>query len=341
MALLFMDGFDVGDFALKWTSHGNVASNTTTRFSSGRSMNTPNSTSGSFFGSVMRYIPASSKIFLGVAFNPAALLDGTKEIIALFGDSGTTEHLSLITKASGAIALYRGSPSGTLLATSSAGQLIAAGWVYIEVSATIADSGGTCVVRVNGVEVINFTGGTKNAGTNSTIDAVQLAGYTLANTSNVLWDDFYLCDDTGSVNNTFLGDVRVQTLLPTGAGASTQFTPSVGSNWDNVNDAPYVSTTYNSSATVGNRDTYAMSDLLSGTGTVFGVQDNLLALKSDAGTASIKAAIKSGGTVYYDSTVSLGTALGATEAVREVDPATSAAWTVTNVNALEFGAEVA
>ncbi len=47
-------------------------------------------------------------------------------------------------------------------------------------------------------------------------------------------DDLTFCDSTGSAPyDGFLGNVRVQALLPAGAGASTQFTPSTGSdpNW--------------------------------------------------------------------------------------------------------------
>jgi hypothetical protein len=326
MALLFIDGFDVGDVALKY-SPGNIPTSTTTRFGYGRAV------SGGNGQACRKLIPATVNPIVGVAFMPLTSLSANP-FLALYGDAGATTHLTLGLNVSGQIVLKCGA---TVLATGST-LLILNAWRYVEISATINDTTGSVVVRVDNVVDISFTGDTKNGGTNTTIDAVTVLAPT---GSSGAFDDLYICDTNGSVNNTFLGDVRVQTLLPTGAGASTQFTPSVGSNWDNVNDTPYVSTTYNSSATVGNGDTYAMGDLLSGTGTIFGVQDNILALKSDAGAASIKAAIKSGATVYYDTAVALGTTLGASVAVRETDPATSAAWTSTNLDAVEFGAEVA
>jgi hypothetical protein len=346
MALLFMDGFDVGDADAKWTYMGTAGaphqgSIATTRFGVGRSLTTNASSSG-IYSLCRKDFPASSKIIMGIAKVSLSGITSTRAEILLKGDGGGTPHLSLRTNSDGSVSLYRGDLA-TLLATSAIGLVSIGTWSYWEISATVADSGGRCIVRLNSnpTPIIDFTGDTKNGGTNATIDALSLGSGTAGNSYAFYWDDCYICNDTGSVNNDFLGDVRVQTVLPTAAGASTQFTPSVGSNWDNVNDAPYVSTTYNSDSVSGHRDTYAMADLLSGTGTIFGVQDNILALKSDAGAASIKAAIKSGGTVYYDSAVTLGTALGSSVAVREVDPATSAAWTVTNVNALEFGAEVA
>jgi len=325
MALLFMDGFDVSDAVLKWTTTGTPTFAVATRFGTGKAM-----TSGG--NNYVRAFPASSQVFVGSACWWS--VSGTRTLWTLQGDLGATSHLVLQVTSVGALQVTCG---GTVIATSAAGVISLNIWAYVEMSATISDTVGTVEVRVNGVPVATFTGDTKNAGTNTTFDTLSLAG--------VAWfgsyDDLYVCNSTGSVNNTFLGDVRVQTLLPTAAGASTQLTPSVGSNWDNVNDTPYVSTTYNSDSVSGHRDTYAIGDLLSGTGTIFGVQDNILALRSDAGAASIKAALKSGATVYYDSTVSLITALGVSSAVRETDPATSAAWTPTNVNALEFGAEVA
>jgi hypothetical protein len=155
------------------------------------------------------------------------------------------------------------------------------------------------------------------------------------------YDDFYVCDNSGSApNNTFLGDVRVQTLLPTGAGASTQWTPSVGNNWDNVNDAPYSAATYNSANAAGLRDTYAMSDVNSATDTIFGVQANLLALKTDSGSANVKHVVRSGGTDYSGADRVLSTSLASYVAVREVDPATSVAWDNAGINAVEFGMEV-
>ena len=44
-------------------------------------------------------------------------------------------------------------------------------------------------------------------------------------------DDLYICDGTGSApHNTFLGDCRVDTLLPTADGTAQQWTPSTGTH---------------------------------------------------------------------------------------------------------------
>src|SRR5262249_10906170 len=127
-------------------------------------------------------------------------------------------------------------------------------WYYLEIGATVATSGGTATVRVDGKTVISFTGNTKTAGTLHSTDAVSW-GFWSPSLTTYSADDLYVCDATGTTNNNFLGDVRIQSLLPNGAGASTQFTPTgSGTNYLNVNDVPDVATTYNSSSTVGDRD---------------------------------------------------------------------------------------
>lgn len=341
MALLWIDGFDIADMSIKYSgtssATGSQSTTTTTRFNTGRHFST-----NGVNQFIKKTITPASKVITGFAFaGQTGQINSNVSFLVVYGDTGATAHLSLRLLSDGSVRLHLGD-AGTVLATSAPLSLRAVGkWSYIELSGTVADSGGRAIVRVDGVTVIDFTGDTKNGGTSTAIDTVRLQGdYTVDCT---FFDDWYICDGTGVVNNDFLGDVRVQTLLPTGAGSSTQLTPTgVANNWDNVNDNPANTGTYNSDSVSGHRDTYAMADLNAYTGTVFGVQDVIMANRSDSGAANIKAALRSGGTVYYDATQNLGTSVSAyAAALREADPATSAAWTVANVNALEFGAEIA
>ncbi len=91
--------------------------------------------------------------------------------------------------------------------------------------------------------------------------------------ATVDFDDLYVIDDQGSHNTSFLGDCRIETLFPNGAGASSQWTPNSGTNYSRVNEVfTDQDTSYVSTAGVGNRDSYAMGDLSSLPATVFGVQ---------------------------------------------------------------------
>jgi hypothetical protein len=194
-------------------------------------------------------------------------------------------------------------------------------------------------VRINGVEVINFTGDTRNGGTSTNIDMVTVARP--ASGGNSRFDDFYICDTVGSApHNTFLGELRINTLVPIAAGSDTGFTPSTGANYTTVDELPYSATDYVSAITPGTRDLYTMSDV-AGSYTVLGVQNNVIAKKTDAGAISIKPAIKSGGTIYYGSPTVLQTADKTITDPRAVNPATSSAWSVGSVNSLESGMEIA
>jgi hypothetical protein len=332
VALLDIDGFDAGDHSLKWANpNGSPASVTTTRYGVGRSVNV-----GGSLTSLSKYFTASAKIVIGFAYGLAITSGG--DIIRLYGDGGATAHLSLRWTSSTVFALFRGA---TQLATATLTNPIIPIWYYIEISATIDDTVGAVEVRVNGSTVMTFTGDTKNGGTANTIDAISIS--TAGTSAGNCYDDMYVLNGTGSAPyNDFLGEVRVYTTVPSGAGASTQWTPSAGTNFGAVDDIPYSAADYVSTSTSGNRDTYAMGDVLSGIGTVYAVRTTAIAKKSDAGVASLKVVDRSGGTNYYGPTTALNAGdTSVPGAIRTVDPATSAAWTVSGVNALEAGVELA
>jgi len=154
-------------------------------------------------------------------------------------------------------------------------------------------------------------------------------------------DDFYICDQTGSTNNDFLGDVRVDTLLPNGEGTHLDFTPSTGTtHYQLVDEAAPNTTDYNESGTAGQRDSYAMQDLASVTGSIKGVQVAGAILKDDVGARSIKVGVRAGGTTSVGSTQALATTQIYYTAVHETNPSTSTAWTEAGVNGAEAAFEI-
>lgn len=328
MALLLFDGFEAGDYAMKWRATGAHTLSSPGRFGQGSYLRFASNGTLAY-----DLATAANKVFIGVAMGCTTIDTSNRVQLSVWGDTGSTQHL-MVTLVPSGIRLYRGATLiGSYVTTINPSQLY-----YIEMSATIADAGGTCQIRYNGQLVIDFTGDTKNGGTNTTIDTVLF----LANgTTNPLLDDFYLCDDTGSApHNNFLGDIRVQTIVPNGAGSSTQFTPASGANYTNVDELPYSAGDYVSSSNVGDRDMYTMSDI-SNTTTIYGIQNNVIAKKTDASALSLKPAVKSGATLSYGSSVVLSANDINIRNVRTVDPNTSATWTQAAINALEAGFEVA
>jgi hypothetical protein len=289
---------------------------------------------------IRKTITAAGEVFAGIGFKAAALA-ASKYVLSFWGDANTTQHISVVLNAAGLVEVRRGNNSGTLLATGTT--MVPAGvWTYLEARVTIADSGGIVKIRLNGAaaDEINFSGDTKNAGTNSTIDAVTFSGASAADN----FADWYILNTAGSQNITWLGDVAVRTLVPTGDGTSSGLTGSDGdsiANWQNVDELPASGADFNGSATSGLRDTYALADLPASVTTVFGVVVAASLFKSDAGSGAAKIVTRSGGTNYAPNTYTLNTTPTEYVELQEVDPATAVAWTPSGVNALEVGMEVA
>ena len=227
--------------------------------------------------------------------------------------------------------------SSTLLGISSR-QIAMNSWTYVEWKVTIDGTTGSFEVRVNGDTYISASGvNTRGQTTNNWANMITFP----VNYNYLLIDDIYVVDTTGSINNDFLGDIRVATLLPSGAGSNTTWTPSTGANYACVdetlinNDTDYVSTTV-----VGNIDTYAYADLPANTTAVKGVQTNLGIRKDDAGYRQACAVVRSGGTNYPATAVGLSDSYVYQSDMWETDPATGVAWTPTGVNNMEAGAKV-
>lgn len=221
--------------------------------------------------------------------------------------------------------------------------LAAGAWNYIEVRALNSATVGVLEIKVNGVTWLTVTGNTRQGG--GDYKAFGLGGAPGVFTSSLAvdFDDFYLCNASGTTNNTWLGDVRVDTLRPNGAGSNTQLaaTPA-GNNWDRVNEADTDLNDYVQSTALGQRDTYQYSDLPAmTTPSVLGVQVVSVARKTDAGAANIKNLVKSGATVYQAAAVPLLLQANTHLSIWEVNPNGGVAWTESAVNAAEFGVEAA
>lgn len=341
MTIAYLDGFDVGDFASRWTYSNTgitVTAATDTPFAFGKCLHRASQSGSGNSSSLKRPLTAMATFVCGFWFRVGTLGAATNCIVAqIYGDAGAVIHTGLMVEnASGVIKLFRGT-TATILATAT-DALVSNQWYYIEWKATIADSGGLGVVKINGVTEINFSGDTKNAGTATNIDAIQLWGTSGTNPAMDI-DDLVVMNGLGSVNNDFLGQRRVQTLSPNAAGNDSGLTITGSANhYANVTDQN--TATWNASSVATTRDSYALPDLVSGTASVDGIQTIMAAQNSDAGAGSMKAVVRSGGTNYYDTTQALTASIVFSYGVRENDPATSAAWTPSGVNALQVGAEV-
>lgn len=298
-------------------------------------------------GTLSKTIPGGSKnvIIVGMAITrPNVLLGG----LTLFSISeGTSNPPNLIEQvrvelntALGTLRVMRGVTvlgNGTTVIPS-------ASFVYIELKVLISATVGTVALRINGKTELNLTNQNTLGGGNTNIDSLTLYSDGQGNINpETSFDDLYICDTLGAQNFDFLGDVRIQALLPTGIGATSAWTPVGAVNgWQCVAEVPNDGdTTYISSATPGQRDTFVTADLTSVAGIVKGVQVNLVARKDDAGSRTVQGLMRQGVTNYDIGAVAT---IAATYAMysspQELNPATGVAFTVAEINADEFGVDM-
>ena len=342
MALLFVDGFDhyvTADISKKYNSTSSspaISAGNGRRGTAGIAAFTTNT-------GVIKNFTASSSWVMGCSLKVGALPSATNwaTIFALF-DAGNRQ-CELRVNPDGTLQVTRFNVAvtgGTSVATLSVGTTY-----YIEWKVTIANSiaANSCKVRVDGVDVITVTAGQDLQDTgNSTANQLRLGNVNSSASmgSSTYADDFYVCDQTGSVNNDFLGDVRVDTLLPNGEGNHLDFTPSTGtSHYQLVDESSPNTTDYNESGTAGQRDSYAMQDLSTSSGAIKGVQVLGAILKDDAGARSIKVGVRAGGTTTVGSSQTLATTQAYYSAVHETNPTTATTWTEAGVNGAEAAFE--
>lgn len=211
-------------------------------------------------------------------------------------------------------------------------------WGYIEWATFIDNTVGTSCVQLNGAVMDINVSGVDTQGQAANNGTRYEFGHDVGGNPQGDFDDIYV--RTGATLGTgfFLGDVRVRAVYPDGAGASTQWTPDSGTNFERVdettndNDTSYVET-----ATVTERDSYTFGDVPTDA-TIFGITLVATATRVTSGN-TVTPYARVGGTNYD------GTATATQVAVYKpslpslflVSPDTSVAWTATEVNASEFG----
>lgn len=332
-----MGGFNTAQLNRKWdTVSANASVNATGGRRSGPSLRFNNWNSDT-----RKILDNQSNWIIGFAFKCSALPAVNTQLIMGVLDTGSSTQASIGVMSTGQIRAFRDwPPGGQTLGTSTA--VITPGtFCYLEVKFVIHDTLGSVEVRKDGATILNVT----NVDTKQTANAFAgtiLWPVTSGNESVTLdYDDIYVCDGNGTTNNNFLGDLRIDSVFPNGVGNSSGWTPSAGSNWQNVDDDPSNDDTdYNASGVPGVKDTYAFPDIPPTVGNVVAVAHNITVRKDDSLTHTFRDVVRRGGTDYPGTTkTATGSYVMYTE-IKETDPSTSAAWTIANLNLAEFGAEV-
>lgn len=308
------------------------------------------------------HIPHTPDSMMILAFRFKFSAFGQGPICTFYGDTGDNSNgnriISVTIDTLGAISLFKGwrTYDNSWRAAKSANGLISPGeWHHIQVKLTVtgfSDGGNTisydCIIKLNDVEIINCSD------TTALYDGVgiinKLGPFWVVGGTTCFYGDLYIVDSQGT-DNDFLGDLAGIAVFPIGVGATSNFAPSVATdNWQLVDDTlPDEDSTFVSSDTVGDLDTYEYPDIVLPSGSeIISIQNNIYAKKDNAGSRSIAGACRSGGTNYIGLDdhptdgvgVSLGNSYRYEKQNLNMDPATGVHWTQSGYNAAEFGEKV-
>jgi hypothetical protein len=333
MALLWIDGFDhyASGQQLRFYDE---ASGT---FSPSTSIKRTGSQSVALDGSshISKYVNNAPTLIVGAAlyFNSGTYTDPVNGYLVKFFDL-TTEQCNVKLGQNGRILLYRGS---TMLDQTDILVYPLQKWFYFEVKITFATNG-SWTVRINKQIVRSVSGINTIQSSNSYANKIEISAGSQSSSNPIYWDDYYICDTTGTYNNDFLGDIKVVTVYPNAEGSLLQWTPSSGTtHYTLVDEAtPNDDTDYLYTSTVGATETANFQDV-SLVGSIAGIMHVACIRKDDAGTRTAALICKIGSNVYEGNEISIGNSYTFLKQIREVDPSTGLPWSITGFNAAEFG----
>lgn len=253
-----------------------------------------------------------------------------------FQDNNAGSQVQIRLDTSGTISAWQGVFAGALLGMSSGPVVPAKAYTHVEAAVFCATSGGSVEVRVNGVTVISATGVNTNPTGYGSL--AQVAGQTTFSDSGFQLDDLFAWNGDGVLNNDFLGDKKVYTVVPNADTAQADWTPSSGSaGWAMISNIPPVdASNYIQAENAGELSVFGLGNL---PGTVVSIAGVVIATrmwKTDAGSSHVTPGMLSESANADGDNHSITSAPTYWHDVFEVDPATGALWTVAGFNAADY-----
>lgn len=332
MSLLWLDSFDdrTSNFHLRYDANSGGGSLLTTSGRTGNGVNKPTTTAIY----IEKTVPPGPTFIQGVAVKPT--INTVLTTLLEFMD-GATSQIYVRNNADTTISVVNG--SGAVLGTTTVAQAFVTNvFQYLEFKATIHNTAGAYELRVNGVTLLSAINVNTRNSANNQATAVRLR-WSDNGSGGTNWDDYYICNALGTVNNDFLGAIKIECKFPSAPGTTTGWTPTgAAANWDCVNDtAPNGDTDYVSAAIAGTKDTNALQDMTATAGTVVGLNVHIQARKDDLNPRQIATVVRTGGTDYTGPTVTMNSTYTDSSAIWENNPNTSSPWSLADVNGMEAG----
>jgi hypothetical protein len=341
--LLHIDGFDSYSTSsdltqLEYTTIGPGMQFSTTggRFGGGTIIaNSPGTDNNPVY--LVKTLPYSpSEIWMGIAILSPGYNVNTG-IFSIISSSGV-EAVITYNPGTGVWSAWRGSGSELL---ASAGLNIGNNsWHWVDFHYIMSTSVGVMEIWVDGTQIVNLTGANTTQNSYTVFPTVSLACSSMNSAMN--FDDWYILDTNGSINNTRLGDSRIETLHPSSDAGPNNGTPSTaGPHYLMVNELQW--NTSNSivlTGTSGQEELFGMTSLLTTPMTIHGVRVLATSAKTDAGSLTANTIVSSNSIVAAGNTSALSTTFIHTWNIFETDPSTSNAWIYTAINSMDCGFKI-
>jgi len=231
----------------------------------------------------------------------------------------------------------------TTLGTSAALVITENSWHSFELKLVTNDSTGSYEIRIDDTDVLSDSGVDTRQGSDDYHSVVRFTGGGGTVAAYVCrFDDFWVCDGTGSVNNDFLGsEMRVATISPNADGDDSDWDEvPPGNHYSSVNEAEQDDTKYIEDAAVTHLDLFAYESMPS-VGAIKGVLAVTECKSTEPDEWTLKSVVKHSTTEDADS----GQVVGTDDwkclcRMMEENPVTATAWTESDINNLQAGVEV-
>lgn len=238
--------------------------------------------------------------------------------------------------------------NATLLAKTLPDTFSAGRWFWLEIGWKPGYTDGAIEIRVNTVPQLVLNNIRLSDG--SLILPATLPGFTNfsynINRGQSGWsndwriDDTYLNDNTGSINNSFLGNVRAKYMALVGDASPIQWTiggsSPAATNWQSASNPNMNDTSYVYTSTIGHQDLYSIDPNLN-TPLVHGLEVCGAYRQDDATQRFVENAIESNGVLVTGDTWAINQSYTFYYDVYELNPDTGLQFTGAEANAVNVG----
>lgn len=332
---LYADLADVTKSGWTWESANQTFSTTNGRFGGGCLQNAVSNAGWR----APAIVAVGGTVIIAFAYYVSNRASGTATDTVLTGyDRAGSQLFRLEMNTSGDLKAYN-QPNSQVGSTASA-VISDNAWHWIEVKVVLGTGAadGSIEVKLGGSTII---GPVTSIDTNNGNDLSFV--YFAGSNGDSRFDDVIIMDGNGTGMNDFIGDSKIDVMIPNSDGSTTDWTASAGSDYQCVDDTPNAANddTDYVYATSPNTTELQLSNFSDNPTTIHAVQVRTRSRKTDAGARTYRANILSGGSQGDGITMGLTTNYAwRRNGVFSRNPNGSVVWTKAAVNALQVELEL-